>query len=73
MSDSVTLQMDYSSRWLTICVVGVVPDQPCPKEVDQGLASKGKVIDMRETTKSKSFLQTLHSSSIILGVELVEV
>jgi hypothetical protein len=28
MSDSVTLQMDYSSRWLTLCVVGGVPERP---------------------------------------------
>ena len=45
----------------------------CPKEVDQGLASRSKVIDMREIAKSKSFLQTLHTIRIILVVELVEV
>jgi hypothetical protein len=28
---------------------------------------------MWETTESKSFLQTLHSTRIILGIELVEV
>ena len=43
------------------------------REGRQGLASSSKVIDMRETAKSKSFLQTLHCCRIILGVDLVEV
>ena len=46
--------------------------QTCP-EVDQGLASICKVINMRETPKSKSFLQTLYSIRIIPGVDLVKV